>query len=73
MCEMEGLAKSAPLVSARVPIVLDKGANKPFKQFIWDHSIAWLQQAPQGAKPNHLTYKLDFKLLEPSGCQDYHK
>jgi hypothetical protein len=35
--------------------VLDKGVNKPFKQFIQDHSIAWLQQAPQGAKPDCLT------------------
>jgi len=34
--------------------VLDKGVNKPFKQFVRDHSIAWLQQAPQGAKPNRL-------------------
>jgi len=34
--------------------VLDKGVNKPFKQFIRDHSISWLQQAPQGAKPNRL-------------------
>ena len=34
--------------------VLDKGVNKPFKQFIRDHSIAWLQEAPQGAKPNCL-------------------
>ena len=34
--------------------VLDKGVNKPFKQFVRDHSIAWLQQAQQGAKPNRL-------------------
>jgi hypothetical protein len=34
--------------------VLDKGVNKPFKQFIRDHSISWLQQAPQGAKPSGL-------------------
>jgi len=26
--------------------VLDKGVNKPFKQFVRDDSIAWLQQAP---------------------------
>jgi len=34
--------------------VLDKGVNKPFKQFVRDDSIAWLQQAPQGAKSNRL-------------------
>jgi hypothetical protein len=34
--------------------VLDKVVNKPFKQFVRDDSIAWLQQAPQGAKPNRL-------------------
>ena len=35
--------------------VLDKGVNKPFKQFIQQQCIAWLQGAPQGAKPDRLT------------------
>jgi len=32
--------------------MLSKVVNKPFKQSIWQHSIAWLQEAPQGAKPD---------------------
>jgi hypothetical protein len=35
--------------------VLDKGINKPFKQFIQQPSIAWFQGALQGAKPDHVT------------------
>jgi hypothetical protein len=35
--------------------VLDKGVNKPFKQFIQQQSIEWLQSAPQGAKPDRVT------------------
>ncbi len=35
--------------------VLDKGVKKPFKQFIQQQCLAWLQGAPQGAKPNRLT------------------
>jgi hypothetical protein len=35
--------------------VLDKGVNKPFKQFIQQQCIAWLQAAPQGAKPDRMT------------------
>ncbi len=34
---------------------LHKGVNKPFKQFIQQQCIAWLQGAPQGAKPDRLT------------------
>jgi len=35
--------------------VLDKGINKPFKQFLGQQSIAWLQGAPQGSKPDRVT------------------
>jgi transposase-like protein len=35
--------------------VLDKGVNKPFKQFIQQQSIKWLQSAPQGGKPDRVT------------------
>jgi hypothetical protein len=35
--------------------VLGKGDNKPFKQFIQQECIAWVQEVPHGAKPDHVT------------------
>jgi hypothetical protein len=35
--------------------LLDKGINIPCKQFIQQQSITWLQGAPQGAQPDHVT------------------
>jgi hypothetical protein len=35
--------------------VLDKGINQPFKQFIQQQCLAWLQGVPQGEKPDRVT------------------
>jgi hypothetical protein len=35
--------------------VLDKGINKPIKQFLGQQCIAWLQETPQGSKPDCVT------------------